>query len=111
MEKAENWSHYSLEQLKKCWKKGVGGDTKSCPDGDLTGETLPPIDYTGRVPPANSRSVVQCWFSSDTDKDMMSNYVKSLSKSCSRRHSILVLKPLLKESIVCHPIKEIISEM
>lgn len=42
---------------------------------------------------------------------MMSNYVKSLSKSCSRRHSILVLKPLLKESIVCHPIKEIISEM
>lgn len=58
MEKAESWNHHGLERLKTMLGKGNGEDTKYLLTGDPTDETLPPVDYTGRVCPSNSHCVV-----------------------------------------------------
>lgn len=79
MEKAEKWS-LSLTAIEiMLEKRQVGGGTSHALTRDLVTEALPLVDYAGRVTPAKAHCIVQCCFISDTDKGMMSNYLKCLS--------------------------------
>lgn len=78
MEKAENWSHYSLEQLKTMLAKDNGEDTKAYPDWRPNRWNTITYWLHWQSYPSNSHCVVQCPFISDAD--VMSNCLKSLSQ-------------------------------